>query len=198
MTNMDFFAQPLRRLLSPSVKKPERIFFASTCAHAFLGLQATTWTPLLLNKETVTIIESKSQSSNADREAYLFYNFNQNENPSEPLKSSSLRNQSLLALGILILELLFGETLEQQPFRTKYLSNGQPNRFTDLCTAKEWCEQVAFEFGDELSRAVEFCIDGGVRPSASSSSVDCLQAQYDEIIQPLDRFLALFSGWTRV
>jgi hypothetical protein len=75
------------------------------------------------------------------------------KSPSTP--EASRARASLLTLGILLLELLFHDTLENQPFRANYLNgHGKPNNMTDFCTAMEWQKKVEAEFGDRLADAI--------------------------------------------
>ncbi len=56
--------------------------------------------------------------------------------------NSALANseETLLRLGILLLELCFGEALEDQPFRKDYLKpDGTPNRFTGKSASVAFC-----------------------------------------------------------
>ncbi|KAL0259680.1 mannosyl-oligosaccharide alpha-1,2-mannosidase [Diplodia seriata] len=63
---------------------------------------------------------------------------------------------SFLALGITLQELSFGETLEAQPLRTKYLDpDSSSNEYTDLCTAKEWQTQVQEMYRDDLALVID-------------------------------------------
>lgn len=49
----------------------------------------------------------------------------------------------LLSLGIVLLELCFGETLVEQPFRNAWLApDGKAFECTDEWIAKEWQKQV--------------------------------------------------------
>ncbi|KAK4222671.1 hypothetical protein QBC38DRAFT_518724 [Podospora fimiseda] len=57
-----------------------------------------------------------------------------------------------LSIGILLLELLFGQSLESRPERTEFLRpDGTPNKYTDYCTATEWQRTVEMEVGDGIA-----------------------------------------------
>lgn len=185
-------------------KKPERIHVASCYAHSFLDLQSTPWTSEAL-KESLTIITVTPSPQATERQSYLFHSFGGSAPTATPINNPApltaqtnepppTPKQALFNLGVLLLELFFGQSLEHHPFREKYLNNGQPNRFTEFCTAKEWHEQVAPEFGDEVSDAIERLLVCGFGPVPDFTSEEFLQALYDDVIQPLDRFLALFKG----
>ncbi|KAK6428384.1 hypothetical protein LTR95_015473, partial [Oleoguttula sp. CCFEE 5521] len=72
---------------------------------------------------------------------------------------SSSRDETFATLGILLLELCFGTTLENSPFRNKYRApDGQPSFIMDQVVAREWAEGVEGEAGPEYADAVNWCL----------------------------------------
>jgi hypothetical protein len=108
-------------------------------------------------------------------------------NPADP-------KRSLFSLGVLLLELAFAQTLESQPFRKEFLLNGEPNEFTNLCTAKKWHEQVEPEFGDGIADAIRRCLDCAFGPVADFDNDQFSQAILDDVIYPLESFVSLWKG----
>lgn len=102
---------------------------------------------------------------------------------------------SLFSLGVVLLELIYQETLEQQPFWDKYCENGQPNDWTHQCTAMEWQSKVEARYGDDLSEAIRLCVEGGFSGDANLDNSDFLREVLDTVVSPLEKFL---SGWKRV
>ena len=101
--------------------------------------------------------------------------------------------EALISLGILLLELCYGETLESQPFRQRYLRrDGRVGRLTDLKTAREWVQDVANEEPD-LENVVLCCINYTFPQKADWNDVEFRQAVYDNIIKPVED---LARAWT--
>lgn len=68
-------------------------------------------------------------------------------------------DETFMTLGILLLELCFGTSLEQSPFRNKYRSpDGQQDSMMDLAAAMKWAEHVEGEAGPEYADAVYWCL----------------------------------------
>lgn len=101
---------------------------------------------------------------------------------------------SLFSLGVVLLELIYQETLEQQPFWNKYCDNGEPNEWTHQCTAMEWQSKVEARYGDDLSEPIRLCVEGGFSKDANLDNPDFLREVLETVVSPLERFL---TGWRR-
>jgi len=99
---------------------------------------------------------------------------------------------SLLTLGILLLELLFGETLEGQPCWSEFLSGGKPNEFTEFCTAMKWSGKVEGEFGNKFAEAIRRCLTCGLEPAPDLASPAFVRAVWTGVAQPVEEFVAAF------
>lgn len=103
--------------------------------------------------------------------------------------------KSLFALGVLLLELLFGEKLDQQPFRKAFLGEGGlPNEYTDLCTAMSWQKKAENEFGYVLGDAIRRCIMCSFEPPLDLGKAVFVSAIWRNVAQPLEEFL---TAWNR-
>jgi hypothetical protein len=103
--------------------------------------------------------------------------------------------KSLFALGVMLLELCFGQRLEDQPIRGRYLGpDGVPNAYTDLCTAKEWHQEVYAECGDSMADIIRRCLDCSFGPKPDWSSESFQEAVYRDVVQPLEEFLGYWQG----
>jgi hypothetical protein len=101
--------------------------------------------------------------------------------------------EALISLGILLLELCYGETIEQQPFRQKYLRrDGSVGKLTNLKTAREWVQDVANEDPD-LENVILCCISYNFPQKADWNDVEFRQAVYDNIIKPVED---MARAWT--
>ncbi|KAH8424890.1 uncharacterized protein LDX57_002635 [Aspergillus melleus] len=102
--------------------------------------------------------------------------------------------QSLFCLGVVLLELSFGQKLESHPLRRMFLDNGRPNDFTDLCTAKKWQEKVEEEFGYDLAEAIRHCIDSDLGPTPDFDDDEFLDCVITYVVEPVQTFASL---WVR-
>ncbi|KAG8528974.1 uncharacterized protein KY384_006663 [Bacidia gigantensis] len=105
--------------------------------------------------------------------------------------------KNLQALGIMLLELCFGEAIEDQPIREKYLGrDGQPNDMTDFSTAQHWWQNYALgEGGPEFYEAIRRCLFCAFGPKSTDLEDDELRsAVYNEVVEPLDGTVRQFSS----
>jgi len=102
---------------------------------------------------------------------------------------------SLFALGVMLLELLFRETLESQPFRKDYLgAAGEPNHLTDFCTATRWKGRVEEEFGGMLADAIDRCVMCRFGPSPDLGNMEFLQEVWTAVVKPIEGFLRAWGS----
>lgn len=110
-----------------------------------------------------------------------------------PATMGNFARTLLFNIGVLLMELVFGDTLEQQSWRKEYLDGvtGEPNDVTDLCTALRWQKQVETEFGDKLAEAIRRCIVCSF-DSTDLGSMAFMQAVWRGVVEPVEAFL---SAW---
>ncbi|KAH7310122.1 hypothetical protein BKA65DRAFT_485063 [Rhexocercosporidium sp. MPI-PUGE-AT-0058] len=100
---------------------------------------------------------------------------------------------ALVSLGILLLELCYGETIEQQPFHQRYLRrDGRVGRLTDLKAALEWVQDVTNE-EPNLENVIMCCLNYSFPQKADWNDVEFRQAVYDNVIKPVED---LARAWT--
>jgi hypothetical protein len=103
--------------------------------------------------------------------------------------------ESIFMLGVTLLELLFGSTLEAQPSRAEMLNSlGQANEYTDLCTALKWQQRAEEEFGNVIADAIRRCIVCGFDPVPDLESGPFVQAVWSNVVRPMEEFLAAWGG----
>ncbi|ROW11808.1 hypothetical protein VPNG_04992 [Cytospora leucostoma] len=93
-------------------------------------------------------------------------------------------SSSLEMLGIVLLELCFGELLEEQPYRTKHPSFGYGpiERIFYVAAAKEWHREVEEEAGYEYAVAVGWCLGGML----STPSNEWRTEMFQKVVHPLE------------
>ena len=105
---------------------------------------------------------------------------------SPPSISEEETRASLFTVGVIILELIFGQNIEACSFRCLYYgSKNQPNDQTDVSTARKWSQKVLGECGPEIDDVVRRCLDCSFGPKPNLRDSKFKQAVYDGVIRPL-------------
>lgn len=126
--------------LGRRLTRQQRYKIASILASSLLQLQTTPWLSGKMNKSGIFFYE---QGTGVIIEhPYIKHSFapanDANIVSSQTVDRLAVRN-SLSNLGILLLELCFGQTIETQELRKPYLgSDGKPGEYTDYMTARDW------------------------------------------------------------
>ncbi|KAH7312519.1 hypothetical protein B0I35DRAFT_437204 [Stachybotrys elegans] len=108
------------------------------------------------------------------------------------ITSTENARASLLSLGILLLELLFGQTLEEQAFYADFCNKeGEANEFTALCAAWKWQKGVEEEFGQKMANAIRLCVTCEFdSPDLENSKF--VAAVWTSVAQPIEEFLQAY------
>lgn len=181
----------LRREVSPPPSRAQRYALSLTLASSFLQLLESPWLPRTLEKSDVLFLgdESNTKVYFLDR-PQVVKNFA--PKPDEvllSLDSDSGRSRTyadaLKQLGIILLELCFGDTLEQQPYRKKWPTGETETEKAgyDFLAASEWLDHVNGEAGLDYSDAVSWCLLGRSSSTPDTWRHDMLR----KVIQPLQR-----------
>jgi hypothetical protein len=105
-------------------------------------------------------------------------------------RPDELARTYMFAIGVLLLELLFRETLERQPFRTQFLGpTVEPNEYTDFCTAMQWQKKVMEECGTGLADAIHRCIVCSFDSPLDLSSPSFVNSVWQGVGKPVEEFL---------
>jgi hypothetical protein len=105
-----------------------------------------------------------------------------------------IRNQTLFTLGVLLIELLYGKSIEELQKPRDLDCQGTPGAV--WCTAERLIdEELALEAGQLYSDAVRRCIRCDFnRQSSSLDDQDFQQAVYSGVVAPLEKTLQRFNG----
>ncbi|KAF2455838.1 hypothetical protein BDY21DRAFT_61870 [Lineolata rhizophorae] len=101
-------------------------------------------------------------------------------------------NQSVLALGILLLEIEQWATIESKRQEDDYGEDGKPNENTDLFTALRWWEDSVDDLYYNYRAAIRACLVCEFAEEAQSTSLndeEFRKALYDKVVVPLEREL---------
>ncbi|MCJ1435863.1 hypothetical protein MMC27_005239 [Xylographa pallens] len=179
---------------APRLTRRERMSLAATLASSVIELFNTPWLGGDWNKKHIAFLKA---SEGCPRpiivdQPYISPSQDRTTNAQPPASMTS----AIFCLGVMLLELWFGEGLEDQPFRSKYFGpDGCPNDFTDFSTAAVWHRQIAEDAGTQLAEVIRSCIFCNYRPHASGSAESELrETMYAEVVQPLERICRGFAG----
>jgi len=104
-----------------------------------------------------------------------------------------IARSSLSNLGILLLELCFGQPIEGQAFRNIYLGpDDKPHNSTDYMTALYWAEMVCEE-DPALEHIVKRCMFSMFEEKADWENKRFIQAVYVSVVEPLEKIIAKWA-----
>ena len=131
----------------------QRYSIALAIASAYVQLHASPWMLADWDKRDIYLLW------NSDTSAFYEQPRISRNIPSQPPSPRGMLDQSLVMLGIMLLELAFGQVLEQNPLRQKWpTSNNQPDIVRDKAAAEEWCKSWAPEEHPHFEGPVMWCL----------------------------------------
>ncbi|KAH6665889.1 hypothetical protein F5X68DRAFT_265708 [Plectosphaerella plurivora] len=149
-------------------------------ASSFVQLLDTPWLPESLSKSDIIFFQDEEQPGQfmVDR-PHVTCRFVDRE---RDVRGSSRRIavESLECLGILLLELLFRDVLEEQPCRTQFKESA---RALDVVAAHLWLTAVEQEAGADIQGAIAWCLKGN--QSMQGSPDEWRRDMLTKVIQPL-------------
>ncbi|KAF6839610.1 hypothetical protein CPLU01_01747 [Colletotrichum plurivorum] len=160
--------------------RQERYSLALVLASSVLQLLDTPWLPEPLKKTEVVFLADSAGRFHLDQ-PQVSRSFAQiTAGPAE----SSI-SQSLDHLGVVLLELCFGDVLENQPHRKNWRAgdNDMERAAFDLMAARDWQREVTAEAGPDYSEAVAWCLGG----NRSAPPDRWRQEMLRRVVRPLQR-----------
>ncbi|KAK3364661.1 hypothetical protein B0T25DRAFT_493605 [Lasiosphaeria hispida] len=188
---------------APELSRRHRMSIALTLAYAMLELYPTPWLPQFCNKTAVHLFQHRDGQVLAEHpfvlcEATVRHQHGDPDPDPDPdsdaraVSRESDHSNALLALGIVIMELWFGQTIESRSFWDK-CCNGQGNEteYTSLMAAMEWQKKAKDEAGVVLHDITSRCIRGNLGlATINLYEAECVDAVYDYIVKPLEALLS--------
>ncbi|KAM0716495.1 hypothetical protein Q7P37_007940 [Cladosporium fusiforme] len=177
----------LKSLLSDNTaKKPDRkqrFRVALTLVASYLQLYRSTWLEHGWNNES--ILFEKLDDGVQLEQPYLRRTFMPASHANLPVAFDI----PFATLGIVLLELCFGMTLDQSPFRDQHLSPGGGRDIVqDREAAWAWADLVVGETGQEYADAVNYCFDRWrVRCKDESSDRRWREQYHQNVVEVLQK-----------
>ena len=112
-----------------------------------------------------------------------------------PMTTWQVRNQSLFALGRLLIELWFGKPIDLMRTPTELGPQGQLNGLDDFAISRRLYEEIKHDAGSDYRDAVRRCIYCDFDLTSESLDSEALkEAVHAGVLSPLERHLRIFSG----
>ena len=166
-----------------SLTRRQRYCIALTIASSQLQLQSTPWLGRQWSKNDVVFLRDQKRPNSIlfDRPR-LSRSFSKADD--DALDVARDGDRSITTLGIVLLELCFGTSLENHPVRQGYpFLEGETKYYLDLAAAIEWSEHINEEAGPEFAGAVTWCLQ---RNSAAVVTNENWRAElYANVVKPL-------------
>lgn len=162
-------------------------------ALTLLSLSTSPWVPKELDKGDLFLI-SGSDKKTIPLGPYL----SRSSRDIDSTKSSGgtwHAKSSLLLLGIVLLELFFGEPLERQQSWTESLVDGRLNEYTRFFSAFQWAcladdslkQCFGRDLGGSLSEAIRKCIQFDFGRESEYGDSRFAEVVYKEVVVPLEK-----------
>ena len=108
---------------------------------------------------------------------------------------AEVRNQSMFALGVVLIELWFGKPLENLREMIDLGPRGEANAVTDFATTRRLSEAIYNDAGEWYGDAVRRCIYSDFNQRYTSLDTETLkEAVHRGVVLPLESHLSLFCG----
>lgn len=155
----------LRKQKMPLPNRKQRLALAVVLASSFLQLLESPWLPSSWKKSDIVFFQDPDQLGRFKlHQPYLTHQLNTKSKTSysTDMDRRLQLSSSLEMLAIILEELCFGQLLEDQPCRKKYLDAGDKAimRIFDVAAAREWHAEIEEEAGYDYTIAVGWCLGG--------------------------------------
>lgn len=169
----------------PQLPRSQRYALSLTLASSFLQLFDSLWLNTLEKDDVLFFINSTGLHFATD-EPFL----KKDSSPKTAERSGNAnsidRADSLAQLGIILLELCFGNTVSKTPHSLFWLREGRAKQMSghDLLTAWSLLKEVTSEAGSDYTEAGRWCLDGN---KTITHDDQWRQDMLQKVIQPLQR-----------
>jgi len=169
----------------PLPSRSQRYSLALIMASSFLQLLESPWLPATFRTSDIFFVRSADAEGREVlqlEQPHMRRQFGAGGDTSPDGQAAAF--ESLDQLGIMLLELCFGQVLEDQPCRSKWPDgrNKTEREAFDVAAARDWQCRVGDEAGPDYAEAVAWCLGGN-----RSSPDRWREAMLGRVIRPLQR-----------
>ncbi|KAI8715959.1 hypothetical protein NCS52_01105000 [Fusarium sp. LHS14.1] len=176
----------LEALYGGTLRLSDRLKIGVEIALTILGLGTSCWIPRGWDRREILVLKGPKTSTKP-----FFRHQSLSSTIKEPMDDPRQHTElTMFSLGVILLELLYQETLEQQPSWESNCVDGEPNDFTHLCTAEEWQSTVEARYGVNISGSIELCLKGGFLTDVNLDNSEFLEEVIDTVISPIEKVLS--------
>ncbi|KAH0423238.1 hypothetical protein CcaCcLH18_12323 [Colletotrichum camelliae] len=190
--------QTIDAFLQTTSMRYSRLYMGLRFALTLLSLATSAWIPPQLAKDDIFLVCSEAGGQTAKPFGPFFAKSSRDLQPPRHTAQEKLWNakSTLLLLGIVLLELFHGETLENQASWAESLDeNGQPNEITMFCGAFLWVgraqksmkEYIGEDLGGGLYEAIRKCICFDFDREDDFGDSRFAELVYREVVVPLEK-----------
>ncbi|KAI9763062.1 MAG: hypothetical protein M1840_000953 [Geoglossum simile] len=186
----------LTTLLSRILERKYRLSLAVKLASTLLQLYKTPWLDEMWGKQDVFFVEQQGDSSDSIlQKPYVSRPFPPPTCPPQQtlVPCRSVRSQSTFGLGVLLIELWYGKTLEDLRVPADATGHKEPNQTTDWLTATRLLNDIYLDAGDAYGNAVRRCLNfdfNQLPPSLETRAVK--EAMHQGVVMPIMSYMGLF------
>ncbi|KAI0150958.1 hypothetical protein BJ166DRAFT_378472 [Pestalotiopsis sp. NC0098] len=184
----------LEDMLLNAEKKPtrrQRYAISLILASSFLQLQNTQWITCLWQKSSIVFPEQKVGTDGVRIDApFVAHNLRDGDTGDV---ESNLPAQGLSSLGVTLLELCFGNVIEDHPRRPKLppeLDTAEVKTALDAQAAACWLKDVTEEAGPDFTNAIGWCLSKHLTLHDKSG---WRQEMLKQVVWPLCKISSTFS-----
>ncbi|KAG6358600.1 hypothetical protein INS49_012118 [Diaporthe citri] len=191
----DYEINSLESFLKATPRRDARLKVGRDLALAILSLGASSWTPATWTAKDLFLVRDPEVP--VPQPYFRHASLRDSLESNDPRSTSTQTRASLFAIGVLLLELVFRDQLENQSFRAALMgADMMPTAATDLATALMWQQKVEEELGYDLADAIKRCLvcmfEQATTLDLGNSSF--VQAVWQQVVRPIDSFL---TAWNR-
>jgi hypothetical protein len=192
----------LANLLSRIPERKYRLSLAVKLASALLQLYKTPWLDEMWGKQDIFFVEQQGDSSDRIlQKPYVSRLFTPSTCPPQQTQRralapcQSVRSQSTFGLGVLLIELWYGKTLDNLRIPTDMTGHKEPDQTSDWLAATRLLNDIYRDAGDRYWNVVRMCLYFGFNQSHPSLETRMVrEAMHHNVVIPLVSCMNVFFG----
>lgn len=178
---------PLEEFSKSTPHVGKRILLAVKLAYTMLGIGTSSSIPNTWKRDTVSVLSGTAAvplfNHGCIRTALL----------RGITRATTHTEMAIFSLGVALLELMFQEKLEAQPFFKNHYMNGRANETTVKLAAREWQRTVEVEYGPDIADVIMRCVGLRFSVTPDFGKAEFVREVLKAVIEPLEDFARHFQ-----